>query len=237
MPVGDIGEAAKLHANSDKMFTISTQQIKALYLRDYVGSTYTDGKWSHLPYTAYTEDNAGMYKWLRKNGFDPITQVSDYYELGDEKDLPEPNRVSVDVYDACRIYGYVTAGFNKLDDGRLREDYDIGLKSRGFFGEDEYTYTEISTAKPSELSIVEDWVSNPRTPEQEKYSKAEAVYRQKKGQCRTLRYSRNACTQTAWNPGQIYRGILYFSCRTSGCCSFFLRGNRTERTCMDRGVF
>lgn len=96
LPMGDLSKAGDMHKDNGDMLTVSTEQIKSLYLRDFTGGVYKDGKWSDLPYTAYTGENAGMFKWLEGEDFDALTQVSTYYKLCDEKDddVPEENTVS-----------------------------------------------------------------------------------------------------------------------------------------------
>ena len=49
--------------------------------------------------------------------------------------------------------------------------------SKGIVGARHYTLDEISNAKPSELMIAQNWVSDPQNEAQEQYVQAEAVYR------------------------------------------------------------
>lgn len=179
LPMGDMSKAGNLHKDNGDMLTVSTDQVKTLYLRDFTGGIYRDGKWSDLPYTAYTGENAGMFKWLEREDFDALTQVSAYYSLCDDKDdVPEKNTVAVDISGACSWYGYISSGLDSINKGKFKENGDRGFESRGLLGESSYEYTEMSSEKPSELTIVKDWVSDPKTPEQQKYSSAEAVYRE-----------------------------------------------------------
>ena len=50
--------------------------------------------------------------------------------------------------------------------------------SKGIVGARYYTLDEISNAKPSELMIAQNWVSDPQNEAQEQYVQAEAVYRE-----------------------------------------------------------
>ncbi|WP_455720692.1 transglutaminase-like domain-containing protein [Agathobacter sp.] len=177
LPMGDLSKADELWTDNGDMLTVTTQQVKSLYLKGYTGSDYVDGQWKDLPYTAYIGENAGMYKWLEGNGFDPMTQTASYYMLCDDKDTPEENTVSIDVSGACRWYGYIPSSLEQLQEGSFKENDDRGFESKGLIGEKNYTYTEISGTKPSELTVAEDWVSDPSTPEEKKYCESEAVYR------------------------------------------------------------
>ena len=177
LPMGNLTKADELQQDNGDMLTVSTQQVKSLYLKGFTGSDYSDGQWGDLPYTAYIGNNAGMYKWLSDNDFDPMTQVAAYYTLCRDKDTPEANTVSIDISGACSWYGYIPSSLYELQDGSFKENDDRGFESRGLIGEKNYTYTEISSTKPSELTVVEDWVSDPVTPEEERYCGSEAVYR------------------------------------------------------------
>ncbi len=177
LPMGDLTKADELQKDNGNMLTISTQQVKSLYLKGFTGSEYSDGQWGDLPYTAYIGNNAGMYRWLEDNDFDPMTQVAAYYTLCDDKNTPEENTISVDISGACRWYGYIPSSLDELQEGSFKENDDRGFESRGLIGEKNYTYTEISSSKPSELTVVEDWISDPSTLEEEKYCESEAVYR------------------------------------------------------------
>ncbi len=178
LPNGELAKADELQKDNGDMFTISSQQVKSLYLKGFTGSCYSDGRWGALPYTAFVGNNAGMYKWLKNNGFDSMTQVAAYYTLCDDKNTPEQNTISVDISGACSWYGYIPSSLEKLQEGSFKENADRGLVSRGLTGEKNYTYTELSGSKPSELTVVEEWVSNPKTQEEEKYCESEAVYRE-----------------------------------------------------------
>lgn len=47
----------------------------------------------------------------------------------------------------------------------------------GLFDTRDYTVTEVSGTRPSELMVAESWVSSPQTEEQTAYAEAESVYR------------------------------------------------------------
>lgn len=90
-------------------------------------------------------------EWVQTQGFDPFTQSAAYYRL--TGDAPEANTVEVSVQNASRD------------------------AVRGLFGTRNYTVTEVSGTRPSELMVAESWVSSPQTEEQIAYAEAESVYR------------------------------------------------------------
>ena len=100
---------------------------------------------------------------------------SAYYRL--TGDAPETNTVEVSVKNASRDAVYAPASMEKVTDGDVHERRDALLKGRGLFGTRNYTVTEVSGTRPSELMVAESWVSSPQTEEQTAYAEAESVYR------------------------------------------------------------
>lgn len=114
-------------------------------------------------------------EWLQTQGLDPFTQSAAYYRL--TGDAPEVNTVEVSVQNASRDAVYAPASMEKVTDGDVHERRDALLKGRGLFGTRDYTVTEVSGTRPSELMVAESWVSGPQTEEQTAYAEAESVYR------------------------------------------------------------
>ena len=177
LPEGDLREAAQLQKSDQTMLTVETEQQKNLYLRGFVGGIYENGIWKQMPDLVYGGENAGMLDWLAKKGFDPLTQVADYYRVGGSEDAPESNRVIIQTKEASRYYLYAPSSLKEVTKGRVGEKKDTRLYSKGLIGIHNYTEEEVSSTRPSELMVAEDWVSNPKTDLQKDYSEAEAVYR------------------------------------------------------------
>ena len=175
LPAGELDIANELLASSDDMLTVTTGQEKALYLRAFTGSVFDRANrwWDILPDSAYSGEYAGLLDWLHSQGFDPFTQVARYYALGDS--APEANPLTVKVQKANRAYWYAPATLT--DTGKAREWKDSCLETSGPFGQRNYTMTEVSDARPAELTVAEDWVAAPETDDQRRYAEAEAVYR------------------------------------------------------------
>lgn len=114
-------------------------------------------------------------EWVQTQGFDPFTQSAAYYRL--TGDAPKANTVEVSVQNASRDAVYAPASMEKVTDGDVHERRDALLKGRGLFGTRNYTVTEVSGTRPSELMVAENWVSSPQTEEQTAYAEAESVYR------------------------------------------------------------
>ena len=177
LPEGDLREAKELKASEEEMLIVKSEQAKNLYLRGFVGSTYQDGRWEELSDSAYGGDNTGMLKWLKKQKFDPLKQSASYLNLGDDADANPENSVQVTVTGASRYYVYTPTSLLDVTEGHLKEKTDTRLVSRGFIGEKEYSYKEESGTRPAELTVTDNWVADPGTGKQKRYSKAEAAYR------------------------------------------------------------
>ena len=107
-------------------------------------------------------------EWVQTQGFDPFTQSAAYYRL--TGDAPKANTVEVSVQNASRDAVYAPASMEKVTDGDVHERRDALLKGRGLFGTRNYTVTEVSGTRPSELMVAENWVSSPQTEEQTAYA-------------------------------------------------------------------
>ncbi len=177
LPEGDLGQAAMLHQSTGEMLQVWTEQQKMLYLRGFVGEVYQDGTWHELLAVSYGDDNTGMLRWLKQQGFDPLMQVAKYYSLSSQADQPETNHVQISVKDASRYYLYTPISVQDVSGVRVKEKRAARLAGSGLRGAVSYSETEVSGSRPAELTVAADWVENPETEEQQQYCKAEAVYR------------------------------------------------------------
>lgn len=177
LPEGNLYLAGELQQGQGEMLQVHSEQSKALYLKNYSGGNYEDGCFVPLSDAYYGGEYAGMLHWLSDKGFDPMSQVATYYELGKEENRPEINELRIHVTEAGRSRLYTPASLEKITNGRSREKQDQWLESRGFRGIREYTMLEVSGSRPGELTIPDDWISAPQNDAQEEYCEAEAVYR------------------------------------------------------------
>lgn len=179
LPEGDLREAGKLHARTDEVLKIQTSQVKNLYLRGFSGSEYADGTWKPLSDSAYTGVYTGLLSWLADQNFDPLTQPSSYYALSNAaaNGAVQMNTIQVKVTGASRYYIYVPSSTVTISSTKVKEDDDVRFLASGICGLLSYTAQELSSSKPTELTVREDWISNPETEQQQQYVEAEAYYR------------------------------------------------------------
>ena len=176
LPEGDLNAAAKLKQGEDEVIRVQAEEEKSLYLRAFVGAEYGDSQWTALPASAYGGTYTGMLNWLRKQGFDPLTQSASYYALCDADTAPEVNRISVQVTGGTRAYLYAPASMEAVS-ASVKEKQDLRLLPRGLRGADSYTVEERSLSRPAELTVWADWVAAPETEAQSRYVQAEGMYR------------------------------------------------------------
>ena len=177
LPEGELHQAAMLQQDDEEELTVKTQQEKNLYLRGFVGGTYDEGVWRKLSNAAYIGENTGMIKWLEEQKFYPLSQVAEYYKLGNSEDVPDTNHVEIQVKNASRYYVYAPSSVQQILDRKLSDEKEIRIQPREFFGAKTYEYEEISGSRPAELMVADSWVSEPETEEQKQYCEAESVYR------------------------------------------------------------
>ena len=172
-----LAQADTLHSDPRGMLSVTEGQEKTLYLRGYIGGMYADGAWKPLPGLIYSEEYAGMMKWLSGRGFDPARQPAAYLALCGDSEA-EPNDVTVETLAASREYVYIPGTANELSGARVTEnERDSTSRARGVLGARRYTASELSGSRPAELTVAEDWVRAPQTPGQQAYLESEAVYR------------------------------------------------------------
>ena len=177
LPRGDLYASDMMQSQDSIMMTVQATDAKNTYLKGYVGSVYSQGEWTALPSSVFTQENAGLLAWLKQHHFDPFYQVSAYYSLSDEEDRPDENTIQVNVENASRELVYVPQGLSSVSIEKLEEIQDQHFHFTAIFPERKYRDTEISSSKPSELTIAADWVENPVSEEQKEYVEAESMYR------------------------------------------------------------
>ena len=176
LPSGDLANAAELNKGDTELLKVRSGQRKTIYLRAFEGAQYENGEWQPLTGSAYSGTYAGMLKWLSGKGFDPLTQSSKYYSLCDSDRSPESNTIDVKVTGGSRYYLYVPASAESVSASHKAER-DARMAPKGIFGAREYTVQERSLARPSELTVWEEWVADPQTDDQSSYAQSAGMYR------------------------------------------------------------
>lgn len=176
LPLGDLYRADTLRESQETALSLRSAQEKNLYLKAFTGSAYDGGRWEVLPESAYGGENTGMLTWLKNQDFRPQTQLAQYNHLSDSKF--SENEVEIRVEHGSRSRFYALASLDRVSGRQPGFQRDQDLRAKGLLGQKKQRYTEFSGTRPGELSMLEGWVANPVTPEQQRYAQAEAVYRE-----------------------------------------------------------
>lgn len=175
LPEGDLSKADTLLDGDSDTLQVSTQQVKSIYLRGFVGGRYKDGNWDTLPKSAYKGENSGLLTWLSQSDFVPQNQYAAYMKW-DENPQIEENTVMVRNVGANRAYIYAPYSVEAVSGHGITENQDSNYISHALFGKKKYTYTELSGSRPGELLYADAWVADPATERQKNYADTESVY-------------------------------------------------------------
>ncbi len=176
LPNGDLYQAHTMLMEEEPALTVSSQYLTTMYLRGFVGVRYENGVWSPLPGSAYGGEQSGMLDWLEAQGMEPATQYSTYVQTDPEQQLTV-NRVRVENTGADRSYLYLPYSAAAPEHGG-RPLRDARYQSRGILGCRTYSFVEYSGTLPAELLQPGQWLWSPVTEEENRYTRAEAVYRE-----------------------------------------------------------
>ena len=175
LPQGKLRKAGSMHDGDTVRLKVTSQQVKDLYLRGFVGADYAVGTWKPLTRAAYGGGNNGMLKWLGSQGFFPAAQYASYEKLGVSQ--LQPNSLKIENLGARRNYLYLPYSVSELQASDKVTNQDNGYCSKKLFGSRAYNAAEISDALPAELLHQENWLSVPETSGQKQYIDQESVYR------------------------------------------------------------
>lgn len=145
LPEGDFRELGDLVFPEGTALQVVMSQPDSVYLRGFVGESYTGNGWTALD-KKELYGSANLFYWLHKNAFYGQTQLASVTTLLDRgltsNDL---NTISVYAVNASRQYIYTPYELCSAD-STLLESENLGdsvLLSRGFHGRDSYTYTAL----------------------------------------------------------------------------------------------
>lgn len=177
LPEGNLRRAQNMNDGDDQVrLKVEMSYPDALYLRGFVGSELEGSLWSTPDSSAYRGEYRGMLDWLEEQGFTPAFQYGNYKKV-DSVSEDERGSVSVTVTgeSAKRRYIYLPETSGSLTGGGYAER-DLSVRSSGLFGSGSYSFTYY-TALPTEVEVPSPWINGGETEEQQKFSRAEKVYR------------------------------------------------------------
>ena len=169
LPEGDFRNLGDLVFPETTALQVVMSQPDSLYLRGFVGESYTGDGWTSLDkQRLYT--SANLFYWLHQNGFYGQTQLASAAALLDGRlTSNDLNTLSVHTVDASRKYVYAPYELCSADAALLDSENlgDIALLSRGFRGRNSYTYTALPNQVKRYTELVSFLRMDAETPSDE----------------------------------------------------------------------
>ena len=178
LPQGNLSKAAGLLDGNQITLHLESDSFSELYLKGFVGGTYTGTSWEPLSTECYQGENKGMLSWLKNRGFLPEEQYASYHALTAESmDVePEYNTVSVENKGAYRKYLYLPATVSNWEADRTEEVKDWQIQSKRFRGAFSYRFSQVESAPMANDARTEQWLEEQSEESQQQYLESEAVY-------------------------------------------------------------
>lgn len=80
-PQGDLGKAASFSGGEMERLCVTASSPEMFYLKGYVGGEYKENTWRDIDMTHYAGEYEGMFDWMSKRNFYPMSQNSSYITL------------------------------------------------------------------------------------------------------------------------------------------------------------
>lgn len=144
MTGGDLDGAESFHYDGTTALLVTMEQPVSGYLRDYVGSDFTDGKWQPLPEDAMTGKYLGLDQWLAQRDFYPWMQLSTLYAFDVKRAGSAARTQKVKVENVGLSSNRLFLFYEAVPRGellKLGEPFEQGMKAFGWKGQREYSYT------------------------------------------------------------------------------------------------
>lgn len=165
---GDFTKLSDLNFPEIQALEVVMDEPAPLYLKGYVGSTYTSERWKDLDSDVYYE-NHGLFYWLNDAGFNPLHQLSIIEEVT-KLDVGEPSEVTIQNIHANSKYVYIPYELSSnIDNPHKTNEYDQShIKSTELSGSRLYNYeiqTELVEKYPTLANAVYSKDINNKTKE------------------------------------------------------------------------
>lgn len=146
LPEGNFENLSSLSLTDTPALEVVMDKPTSLYLRGYVGGSYTSAGWQPVD-SASLYENADLFYWLHQSGFFGQTQLSTAAKLADPS-LSEEETLQITVHNiganSAAVYApyeLLSASSSLLDANAIG---DSALSSPGFWGTRTYNYTALS---------------------------------------------------------------------------------------------
>ena len=154
LPEGDLTKPLPSADGTEAILSVTSDKTDTLYLRGFVGDTYENGTWSALD-AENAANEKDLFYWLHENGFYPQSQfalsAAEY----------ETETIQISNLSACSLYRYEPFSVLPTYAGTSKNLLlPSAVKTSGWSGEREYSYTVIADASSILPQILDDLQQN-----------------------------------------------------------------------------
>lgn len=142
---GEFTGLGNLTLKDETALEVLMDKPESLYLRGFVGSSYTGKGWKELDKSVYYEAR-DLFYWMHETNFNGLNQLSLVNQLENGNTDNETVDITVQNVNANSKYLYTPYELKEDPDGieGCRNLGDVSLKAEGFFGNRLYHYTSDS---------------------------------------------------------------------------------------------
>ena len=157
LPEGDLTKPVPSSDETGPILSVTSDKTDTLYLRGFVGDTYKNGTWSALDAeTAAAEKD--LFYWLHENGFYPQSQFAlSAAQTAEYK----TETIQISNLSTCSLYRYEPFSVLSANAGTSKNLLlPSAVKTSGWSGEREYSYTVIANSSAILPEILDDLQQN-----------------------------------------------------------------------------
>lgn len=157
LPEGDLTKPVPAADGTEVILSVTSDKTDTLYLRGFVGDSYENETWTALDTkTAATGKN--MFYWLHENGF---YSQSQFARSAAQTAEFETETIRISNLSACSLYRYEPFSVLPSSAGTAKNHIQpSAIKTSGWNGEREYSYTVIAAASTILPQILDDLQQN-----------------------------------------------------------------------------
>ena len=174
-PEGDFTHLGEKPQTKDEMFRIRFSEPSAMWLRGFVGQSYSERGWEAISGSTLSE-SAELFYWLHKTGFFGQSQLETAASLlGTDLTV---QTAEVEMLKACRENLLIPYGIT-TDNNVLRPEQigDETVRSARFAGEKQYTYSFVPGLEAQAYAILAQLDEHLEDPALQDYLQQENHYR------------------------------------------------------------
>ena len=171
LPEGDLTKPVPAADGTEVILSVTSDKTDTLYLRGFVGDTYENGTWSALD-AENAANEKDLFYWLHENGFYPQSQFTLSAIQTAEY---ETETIQIQNLSACSLYRYEPFSVLPTSAGTAKNRLaPSAVKTSGWNGEREYSYTVIAYTSTILPQILDDLQQNEANSA---YLQMESAYR------------------------------------------------------------